>query len=752
MALRLTSTSLASDCTAAVRPSWRASPEQLAAQARSLLAAQRVEDYAGLFARATEIEAPADRGHARILLLEEGLSAAPYTRSTATATTLFVTLARAAVEALEQEPREPTLLNHAGVAFYELWSLDAAKTLFTAAQRLDPSLAHVRRNLAECKRRLRSTRDRRGMRPLHPELSGLANRAKRVAAQARPATGLKLSLCMIVRDEEEMLPRCLAAAAPAVDEIVIVDTGSRDRTIEIARSFGARVIEREWTGSFSDARNASFDEATGDWLMYLDADEVLADEDVERLRALTGHIWREAFFLVETSYTGEAGEGTGLTHDALRIFRNRPAYRFEGRIHEQIFHCLPPYGSERIERTPIRLEHFGYLGAVRDAKEKSRRNIGLLQQQMAERAPDPFLHFNLGSEYAAAGDSPAALEQLERAWTMMRSDGELRDWTPTLLSRLSAAMRACGRAQDAIELSQHGLEHYPQFTDLVLSQALAARALGREDDAMAYYSRCTEMGDAPAAYGATLGCGTYLPRIGMAELHVARGALDEARELIEWCISKHPAFVGVVGPYASVLLRSGAAPDRVVAEIEQRLPALTPTVRFALATALFQRGAMQAAERQYREALVSRPASTQIRTQLMETLLHQRRYGEAAAEAAAVADDDPFAPLASRIELWGAIAGGDLDLARAAGVRARTVGVPAPELELFEAWAALVRDGQVRRVPIGAAPLLGAILERSWESVTSSCSSAWRCCSSIRRCRAVSSARRSATFSCATGS
>ena len=82
---------------------------------------------------------------------------------------------------------------------------------------------------------------------------------------------------MIVRDEEQMLGRCLAAAAPAVDEIIIVDTGSQDATIEIARSFGARVIERPWTGSFADARNASLEAATGDWLLYLDADEVLVE-------------------------------------------------------------------------------------------------------------------------------------------------------------------------------------------------------------------------------------------------------------------------------------------------------------------------------------------------------------------------------------------------------------------------------------------------------------------------------------------
>ncbi len=390
MALRLTSTSLASDSSAPAQRSWLASPEQLAAQARSLLAVGQVDDYAGLFSRAAELENAAHRDHARLLLLQEGLAATGHTSSVASTTKLFVAVARAAVELLEQEPSEPLLLNYAGVAFYELWSLtprgrcsprrSASTPPFPTCAATSPSASAVRVPSASASARCGR---------LHPELPGLAGRAKRVAAQAVPATGLKLSLCMIVRDEEEMLPRCLAAAAPAVDEIVIVDTGSRDRTIEIARSFGARVIEREWTGSFADARNVSFEAATGDWLMYLDADEVLVAEDADRLRALTGRTWREAFYLVETSYTGEAGDGTAMTHNALRIFRNRPRYRFEGRLHEQIFQCLPPYGSERIEHTSVRVEHYGYLGAVRDAKEKSRRNIDLLRKQMAESAPRP---------------------------------------------------------------------------------------------------------------------------------------------------------------------------------------------------------------------------------------------------------------------------------------------------------------------------------------------------------------------------
>jgi tetratricopeptide (TPR) repeat protein len=585
--------------------------------------------------------------------------------------------------------------------------------LFEAAQRLDPSLPHVRRNLSECKRRARELSRGRAKRPIHAALPALGARAKRVATQAQPAKGLKLSLCMIVRDEEEMLPRCLAAAAPAVDEIVIVDTGSTDRTIEIAESFGARVIEREWTGSFSDARNVSFEAATGDWIVYLDADEVLVAEDAERLRALTGHVWREAFYLVETNYTGAIGDGTATSHNALRVFRNRPEYRFEGRLHEQIAHHLPAYAPGRIERTQVRVEHYGYLGAVRDAKEKSRRNIELLRAQAAEGPADAFLHFNLGTEHLAAGEPAAALAQLQRAWQLVEDGGdEYRDYTPTLVLRLTNALRTCGRAAESIAMAEQGLELFPGFTDLVYARGLAELALERESDALASWAQCIEMGDGPALYASGVGSGTTLPRVSMAEVFAKRGELDQVRTLLDWCISEHPEFIGVVAPYATVLLRDGVAPDAVAAEIEERLPEVTAAVRFMLAAALFGAGAMKVAERQYREVLAKRPHSSQARAQLAETLLHQRRYAEAAAEAALIAEDDAYAAVAARMELWARIAGGDVEGARAASARAAGAGLSAAELDVFAAWLELAEgSAEPRRVRVAGAPLLGVILE-----------------------------------------
>ena len=586
--------------------------------------------------------------------------------------------------------------------------------MFEAAQRLDPDLAHLESNLRELRRRRRSMRGPQAhLRPLHASLPPLIRRAKRAAAQAKPATGLTLSLCMIVRDEEEMLPRCLAAAAAAVDEIVIVDTGSVDRTIEIAHEYGARVIEREWTGSFSDARNASFEAATGDWIIYLDADEVLVAEDAERLRSLTGHVWREGMYLVETSYSGEEGDGTATVNTALRIFRNRPGYRFEGRLHEQIAQNLPLYAPGRLEQTSVRVEHFGYLGAVRNAKDKSRRNIELLRQQEREGVATPFQCFNLGTEYAVLGDHRTALAEFERAWDLAQRQGQAdRDFMPTLFLRMVTALQACGRPVEAIERAREGLSLFPGFTDLVYSEGLAARAMGRLDAATECWERCLEMGDGPARYGSSIGAGSYLPLIELAKDQVTRGELEPARALLERCLDEHPGFTGAVLPYASLLLQDGLDSDTVAAELERRVASLSPSARFMLGIAFFRRGAMPAAEHQFREVLRSRPSNGQARVQLAETLLHLRRYAEAAGDAASLPEDGPFAALARRIELWARLADGDLDGARAALDTAKEAGLSSAERELFTAWADLLSPERTpASLPVAATPLLGVILE-----------------------------------------
>ena len=714
MALRLTTSQLAA--TEAPTPRLRdrdadaAAAGAIAVAGAAALQAGDFAAYQAQFARAAELEDPNRRYQAYRALLEHAFRAGAAAHGRA-AIEILVALAGGALTALEQTAAEPVLLNYAGVALHELWSLDAARALFKAAERLDPEVPHLRRNLRLCAERKRTAG--RPRKPLHPALPGLARRAQTVAAAARPVAGLKLSLCMIVRDEEEMLPRCLEAVAPAVDEIVIVDTGSIDRTMEIARSFGARVIEREWTGSFSDARNVSFDEATGDWLLYLDADEVLVGADVDKLRALTGHTWREAFYFVETNFTGEEDTGGALTHSALRMFRNRPHYRFEGRLHEQIAHHLPAYVPERLEHTGVRIEHYGYLAVVRDTKGKSQRNVELLRAQMAESPPSPFLHFNLGSEYFAAGDSQAALAEYERAWEMILAQpDEPHEFTPSLMSRMVKALRACGRADDAIARAAEGLTRFPGFTDLVYDQALAFVELQRRDEAIAHFERCIEMGDAPPRYTSLVGCGTYLPRISMAELYLQRGDAAAALPLLQWCIDHHPGFFGVVLPYAAALLATGSSPAEVVAEVESRVPRLSPTVRFMLGTALFESGAGPEAEEQFRAVVERQPGSGAARVALAETLLYQRRYAEGAEAVAGLPEADMLAAVAVRSELFGRLAAGELEVVPAALERAARVDLNPAERALFRSWLDRAAGAtSTSQTQLAAVPLLATMLE-----------------------------------------
>jgi tetratricopeptide (TPR) repeat protein len=685
-------------------------------RAQQLLAGADLDGYRALFEQLEPIEDPHRRYWASVNLIERGLAASAATASERLVE-LFAAIAAGAVEALEREPREPKLLNYAGVAFYELWSLDAAEALFKAAKRLDPKLDDVDRNLAAVRARRGVMRSSRRRAPLHPDLPALAARAVEIAARAQPADGLRLSLCMIVRDEEEMLPRCLSAVADAVDEIVIVDTGSTDQTVEIARSFGAQVISHEWTGSFAEARNVSFDAAGGDWLMYLDADEVLVREDAELLRSLTRRTWREAFYLSETNYTGDLDDGTAVTHNALRVFRNRPEYRFEGRLHEQIANRLPGYLPERLEATSVRIEHYGYLGVVRDSREKSRRNIELLRMQQAESPPSPFLHYNLGSEYAAAGDARAALAEFERSWALLHAlpDRDSYEFAPALVSRLVKALRVCGRLPDALARAEEALERFPGFTDLVLEQALCAIALGEGDRAIELCERCIEMGDAPRRYTATVGSGSYLPRLYLADLRRARGEHEQAAELLEQCLREHPEFTGSVLPYASALLAAGAEADAVVAALERHLPDPSPAALFMLGTALFEGGATAAAETQFRAVLARHPHSSRARVALGEALLAQRRYADAASVAAELSSDDPLAVIACRTELFARIAGADGRAGptiEAALERARAAAMPAGEIDLFTAWHELASGGESAiALSAEAVPLLAVMLE-----------------------------------------
>jgi glycosyltransferase involved in cell wall biosynthesis len=685
---------------------------QVTNRAATLLAAHDLAGWRALATAAAQLSDPNDRYLARRLLIESVLR----TRAATDAKNAeqLAAGALAAVEMLEDDPREPVLLNLTGVLLYELGALVPAEALFRAAQRLDAELPDVGNNLKAAKaRRKAGLTTPQGLPPqVLRLLRTLGPRGQKVAQKAVPATDQTLSLCMIVKDEEAMLPRCLAAVAEYVDELLVVDTGSTDRTIAIAESFGAKVLHHEWDGDFSAARNVGLDAATSDWLMYLDADEVLVEGEGPRLRELLGHTWREGIFLTESNHVGELQDGVAVQHAALRLFKNHPDYRFEGRVHEQFAHRLPAL-AERVEYTQVRVEHFGYLGAVRDAKEKSRRNLELLERQVAEGVDTPFLHFNLGSERAASGDIAGSLAHLERAWEKLADDAERLEYGyfPSLCSRLVKALNANGRHDEAVTRADEVLALLPGFTDVVLEQALAARSAGDHETALARFEQCVAMGDAPARYSATVGAGTYHARNLMAETLIAAGRLDEAETQLRHVLEHHPQFVGAVEPYARVLLRGGTPAAAVAARVAELVPEPTPAQRFLLAVPFYEAAALDEAEAQLRLVLAAQPGAHAARVALAEACLSRGDVAGAAEHAAAVPADAPHAPSAAQTLLFARLAGdaseADLDAAFAYG---RQAGLDPAQLAALNAWRAGAA-GVGGSVPASAAPLVAVMLE-----------------------------------------
>jgi tetratricopeptide (TPR) repeat protein len=685
----------------------------IVARAHGALGAGDFGGYQSVLAEAGELAEAQHRYRTQLLVLEQGLIHAR-SASDSAAVQSFVAVADGALSILDVEPSEPVLLLYAGVACYEVWALEGARALFGAAARLDPSLPDLARNRDQLAQRLRGHRPGR---PMHSSVPGLVRRARGISGRARAATGLTISLCMIVKDEEQMLPRCLEAVRPAVDEIIVVDTGSTDATMDIARSFGARVIERPWTGSFAEPRNVSFDAATSDWIIYLDADEVLVADDVERLRELTGQTWREAFHLIETSFVGELGDGAAIVNTALRVFRNRPEYRFSGTIHEQIYKTLPSDVPGRVGHSSVRIEHYGYLEDTRAVKDKSTRNLSLLLEERNSGAPaTPFLHFNLGCEYAAAGDTAKAITELTSAWELIVAAGEVHStfYSPSLLSTLIRALRLSGQPAEAISFAQTGLGYFPAYTDLLLEQATSHLDLGERDAAQAQYERCVAQGDAPASFGGLVGSGTYLPRLALAKLALDRGDADEAVAHLDWSIDHHPGYLGVAALYVTARRRQGASPKEILAELSARLEELTVAARIAVARAFVRSGAPGAAVAQYNSVLDQGDAKrdSSVRVALAEILLAHGEWTQAAEAVAPIGDDDPYSALRCRIETAAQLAAGQPEAARASRERADAAGLGHAEQELLDAWIQAAAGDPIRQgLSVASVPLLATMLE-----------------------------------------
>jgi len=349
-----------------------------------------------------------------------------------------------------------------------------------------------------------------------------------------------LTLAMIVKNESERLPECLASVKPIVDEIVVVDTGSSDDTVEVARSQGARTVTYDWCDDFSAARNESLRHATGDWILMLDADEVIAESDLPRVRVFVDTDEFDAVQFVLANYCDECDsmwwtpvEGTRalsrgfsgyIRVPLVRMWRNRPEYRFRGRVHETIVGSIRE-ARGAIAETDILIHHYG-----KDARraEKSALYLRLGERNVSEHPNDPKACSDLATQFKEVGRWEEAEQYYRRALSLDPDSIVAQNGLVQVLARtgrLAEAERILERmeAQEdapayvsvnlAVVLMRRG--------DLVSAKEKLEAAVGRNPgEVVAHmylgkvHERCADMARAGEAYRKAVElCPAYAPAV-----------------------------------------------------------------------------------------------------------------------------------------------------------------------------------------------------------------------------------------------
>ncbi|MEK6812757.1 MAG: glycosyltransferase [Nanoarchaeota archaeon] len=204
-----------------------------------------------------------------------------------------------------------------------------------------------------------------------------------------------ISLCMITKNEEQFLETCLNSVKDLVAEIIIGDTGSTDKTIEIAKKFGAKVIDLPWNNNFSEARNAVLAQATQPWILVLDGDEMLDQQNHEFIRESIKNPEAQGYSFVQITYTNDEtlenfspvkedilkkGFKGMISCNIIRLFRNDPSFRFVGAVHEYIEDSIGKKGKIGITTYPI--YHYQELKGTNFFKKKQVEYLKIYEQHI----------------------------------------------------------------------------------------------------------------------------------------------------------------------------------------------------------------------------------------------------------------------------------------------------------------------------------------------------------------------------------
>ncbi len=326
------------------------------------------------------------------------------------------------------------------------------------------------------------------------------------------------------------------------DEIVVVDTGSKDRTREIAGEFGARVFDFVWVDDFAAARNAALARATGDYAFWLDADDVVDPPERERLAGfLAGLPLNDpTAYVVRCSCDPPPnGDGGQTVVDHIRLFPVREDVRWSYAVHEQILPALRR-ANVPVRWTDVTVRHTGYTDpALRERKLQRDRKI--LEAELAERPDDPFVLFNLGFIAVERQDWQTALDYLHRS---LRGSAPSDSIVRKLFALIARCHQKLGNLPAALGACAEGLRIDPDDAELCFRKAILHRTAGQPAEAEACFRRILTLKRPDRFCSVDQGIYGHLTLRNLAALAEERGDHAEATHLWKRVLEACPGDAG----------------------------------------------------------------------------------------------------------------------------------------------------------------------------------------------------------------
>ncbi|KAA3615515.1 MAG: glycosyltransferase [Calditrichaeota bacterium] len=280
------------------------------------------------------------------------------------------------------------------------------------------------------------------------------NFAKKAPGNAR------LSVCMIVKDEEKMLPECLESVHGLFDELIVVDTGSSDNTVAIAEKFGAVVYHHPWENNFSLHRNQSIEYATGDWILQIDADERLDLRSVSLLRETIENARDdvEGFCVVIQDYKKDGKQSVRFNYP--RIFRNNVGVKYESAVHNQVII------KGKVDFSEIRINHFGYDLDPESMLKKFKRSVRLLRKEARENPDDPRAFYYLANAYSQYQRFDKAIIYAKKTLEILRKMPSAPPYYLSIYHGLIGGLIANKNLDEAREVCNEALQVRQDYVDV----------------------------------------------------------------------------------------------------------------------------------------------------------------------------------------------------------------------------------------------------------------------------------------------